>query len=120
MYIYETKKLNKVYNNISFDIIVKFEEEFIPINELGEFSSNEIKGILDKIDRGIYVYFCAHVISEFNGIHLSDEYLGSCLYDSYDDFINEDNGYFSDMVNNVVSDGYIRLKQIKDELNTIV
>lgn len=114
-YVYETKTFYQMYNGIEFEIVLKFEEEDIPLEDTFDDSIDDIKELYRKIDNGEYVYFCAHMKAYYNDIKLADDYLGVCLYESYDSFIDTE-GYYQDMVNNVLRDGYEELKRLHDQL----
>lgn len=112
--IYESKTFTDVYKGIEFDLVIKFEEEYIPLEDiLLDNDIDDISELYRRLDNCDAVYFCAHMEAWYNGIHLSDDYLGVCYYDSYDQFINN-NDYFSDMKNNVMQEGYAKLKELKD------
>ena len=115
MYVYETKTFYQMYNGIEFEIVLKFEEEDQPLEDTFDDSIHDIKELYRKINNGTYVYFCAHIEAWYNDVHLSDDCLGSCLYESFDEFINEE-GYFQDMVNIVLEEGFEKLKTIHDDL----
>lgn len=114
-YVYETKTFYQMYNGIEFKIILKFEEEDQPLEDTFDDDIDDIKELYHKINNGTYVYFCAHIEAWYNDMHLSDDCLGSCLYESFDEFINEE-GYFQDMVNTVLEEGYKKLRTIHDDL----
>ena len=118
IYIFETKTFERSYKGVDFTVKLHFEEEDLPIDDLYEYeyTEKELKEVYDKLDRYDLVYFCAHMECQYNDIHLSDDYLGGCLYDSYDQFVNEDD-YFGDMVSNVLTEGYKELKALKEQLN---
>ena len=118
MYVFETKTFYQMYNGIEFEIVLKFEEEDIPLEDTFDDNIHDIKELYRKINNGTYVYFCAHMEAWYNDIHLSDDYLGCCLYDSYDSFISS-NDYFTDMVSNVLREGYKELKRIHDDLMSL-
>jgi len=114
--IFENKTFERSYKGIEFTVKLHFEEEYNSISDTFDYTEEELKEIYDKLDRYELVYFCAHMEAYYNDIHLSDDYLGCCLYDSYDQFINEDD-YFGDMMNNVLIEGYKELKALKEQLN---
>lgn len=118
IYIFETKTFERSYKGIDFTVKLHFEEEDIPVNDLCEYTEEELKEVYHKLDSYDLVYFCAHMEAYYNDIHLSDDYLGRCMYDSYDAFINEDD-YFGDMINNVLIEGYKELKALKEQINTL-
>ena len=88
--IFETKTFERSYKGIEFTVKLHFEEEDLPIDYLCEYTEKELKEVYDKLDRCDLVYFCAHMEAYYNDIHLSDDYLGGCMYESYDQFVNED------------------------------
>ena len=115
MYVYETKTFYQMYNGIEFEIVLKFEEEDIPLEDTFDDSIHDIRELYRKINNGTYVYFCAHMEAWYNDVYLSDDYLCGCLYKSFDEFINEE-GYYQDMVNIVLEEGYKKLRTIHDDL----
>lgn len=69
-----------------------------------DFESEEDKqDLLRRIDNGDLVWFVARVQAFKNGIELGTDYLGSCCYDSYMQFV-EASDYYADMVENAVSE----------------
>ena len=104
-----------MYNGIEFKIILKFEEEDQPLEDTYDDDIDDIKELYRKINNGTYVYFCAHIEAWYNDMHLSDDYLCGCLYKSFDEFINE-KGYFQDMVDIVLKEGFEKLRTIHDDL----
>ena len=77
-----------------------------------DFESEEDRQeTLRKIDQGIYLWFCAHVVALKSGIELGHDYLGGCCYDSVKQFI-EEGEYFDDMVNEAVDQARETLKRL--------
>jgi hypothetical protein len=70
----------------------------------------DIDDICDKIDRGVYEWFCAKVTASKVGIELADDYLGGCLYESFQEFIND--AYFDDMKTRVISEAKEKLAEL--------
>ena len=84
-----------------------FTIRFYPLNEdmhprdSFDDSCCDIADICDKIDRGVYQWFCAKVTASKAGVELADDYLGGCLYETWRDFLND--GYCEDMRATVVA-----------------
>lgn len=66
-------------------------------------SVDDIADICRKIDNGTYVWFVAKVTASKAGVELASDYLGGCLYDSYQQFVT-DNGYYADMKARVIEE----------------
>src|SRR6185503_1564662 len=108
----------RTFKTANFKVIVDAEEEFdldLSFDETGE--------VAEKLDSGEYVAFCAHAyVVGPDGETLSDDYLGGCIYESIEAFMDhkecgvqnrlwEAEGktgccgcYFSDMVSNVIDE----------------
>ena len=71
----------------------------------------DINELCDKIDRGLYQWFCAKVTASKNGIELADDYLGCCLYDSCQQFVT-DNDYYADMKASVIEQAKKTINQL--------
>ena len=71
--------------------------EDTPLEDTIDGSCHDINSLIADVESGELVYFTAHVIACKNGIQLGEDYLGACLYESIDQFINESQGYISDM-----------------------
>ena len=86
-----------------FDIHFEPLEEDIPLADLlPDDTPAQIRGLNRRIENGNTVLFCAQVWAEKCGVKLSDnEYLGGCIYKSYEDFYNKD-CYFDDMANTCI------------------
>jgi len=89
--------------------------------------------VQDKIDSGEYVLFCARarVIEKNTGAELASDYLGGCIYESLQAFMNHREcaaqtrelrakgqdaicgSYFSDMVHNVCTEARLKLGTLK-------
>jgi hypothetical protein len=72
----------------------------------------DIADICDKIDRGIYEWFCAKVTASKAGIKLAEDYLGCCLYDSFKEFLNDP--YFSDMKDRVITEAKQKICELAE------
>ena len=63
-------------------------------------------------------WFCAEVKASWNGIEVSD-YLGCCSYKSFDEFVNEKDGYIDDMISSVTDELEKRIKNIINEASKL-
>lgn len=70
-------------------------EDSAPEDSLPE---NDCAGIRN----GEYLWFMAKVSAFRNGVHLADDYLGGCCYQSSRDFIDPES-YYGDMRENVIN-----------------
>lgn len=94
-----------------FDIRFYACEEFMHPRDSFDDSCHDIADICDKIDRGVYQWFCAKVTASKNGIELADDYLGGCLYDSCQQFV-EHNDYYADMKASVIKQAKEAIQQL--------
>lgn len=92
-------------------------EDTHPRNSFDD-SCHEIEDICRKIDNGTYVWFVARVQAYRHGVLLASDYLGGCLYDSFEDFMQE-GGYYEDMVNTVISEAKQTLAALSRPLETV-
>jgi hypothetical protein len=94
----------------NFTVIVDAVEEFdldLSFDDSGE--------ILKDLESGRLVAFCARVRVFFNGSEVGSDYLGNCIYKSYEEFMNhvgsngEYGSYFTDMVRSAISEARKRV-----------
>lgn len=62
-----------------------------------DLSWDEDGSAAEGLKRGELVAFCARATVLFNGAEIGCDYLGNCIYRSFEDF-RTDGGYFPDMV----------------------
>ena len=82
-----------------------YEIQFHALDEelaLDSFFDDCPKQIEKDIEKGNLVVFCAKVVALKKGIVLAEEYLSQCIYEDYTAFFEEEDGYFDDMLDNVV------------------
>ena len=92
----------KVKTVENFDIYFSAEPEYESIEGLfPDDSKEQVTDTVNKIESGDLVYFCAKVTAFKNGIELASDYLGGCIYESEQSFIDSSD-YFPDMVNTAV------------------
>ena len=99
-------------NHKGFDLKINALVEYLPVSDLFDIDEKELSNIYDKLDKYELMWFCANVSAYKNGIKLSDDYLGGCLYESLEQFIN-DGDYIEDMKETVIKEA----KQVIEELN---
>lgn len=76
-----------------------------------DMSAEELNEVCEKIDNGILLWFCAHVVAIKCGHELGHAYLGGCCYSSVKDFTDA-GGYFDDMVDEAIADAVKTLKML--------
>ena len=77
-----------------FTIVLSIaEEDHAPDWDMTE---EEKANLLDQIERGVVLWFCAKVEAKKAGVTLGVDYLGGCCYPSVKSFV--DGCYYSDMV----------------------
>lgn len=98
-----------------FDIVLSVSDETIPLDDLlPDDTEEQIDELARMIDRGDLVFFCARVQAFKSGIELGTEYLGGCIYDSYDDFKNDP--YYDDLVARAIEEAKSNLKNLLEDL----
>lgn len=112
---FDKRSIKVPYKGITFDIMIRLEEEDIPIEDTLDLNAEELAQIYRDIESGNLMYFCAIVKSYYNGMELGFDSLGCCFYQSMDDFITN-SGYFEDMRNTVLRQGYEKLEELYVEL----
>jgi hypothetical protein len=82
------------------------------------FEDQDIEDIRRKIDNGTYLWFVARVEAYRHGVLLASDYLGGCLYESFEDFLQE-GGYYEDMVHNVTTAAQSTLARLGRPVETV-
>jgi len=90
-------------------------EEYSHPKDSFDDTCHDVSDICDKIDRGVYVWFCAKVTASKNGIELASDYLGACLYDSCQQFV-EHNDYYADMKATVIKEAKQAIAKLAEEV----
>ena len=83
------------------DLTFRALREDIPIGDTLDIDDG--KEVIEKLEAGELVYFCAEVVGSKNGIKLSSDYLGACIYKDYEEFLNGGD-YIDDMKKTVVKE----------------
>ena len=94
-----------------FDITFNALAEDVPLSDTLDCTDQELKEYYKKLENYDLVYFCAEVTASRCGVNLAHNYLGCCIYVSYDDFIQA-NDYIQDMIQMAVEDAKHTLKQM--------
>jgi hypothetical protein len=77
-----------------------------------DFETEEEKQeLLEDINCGNLLWFCAKVTASKKGIELAKDYLGGCCYKSVRDFV-ENSGYFDDMVETVITEADNKIHEL--------
>lgn len=92
------------------------------------FEWEDAKETIEKVDSGEWVYFVAKVTAKIDGendepynLELADDYLGGCVYESYEDFYTKyKEDYYSDMRDTVVKEAKKELKNLKVLLDKLI
>lgn len=118
-----TTFVDRTANNIickeNDQIEISFEaqpEDISPSDMFDEELMSDLQKTLDNDNDLQYCgvshnWFCAKVTVSYKYFEATD-YLGGCSYASYDEFVQEENGYFADMVQTCVD-------EINSEIETI-
>ena len=95
--------------------------EALEDNDL-DFSFDEDGSVRDGLDDGTFIAFTAHVEVFYRGRSVGEDYLGSCIYKSFEDFMDhracgkqnrtyalrgiktQCGSYFSDMIKEAISE----------------
>jgi hypothetical protein len=97
-----------------FHIMFSVAHEDSHPRDMFDDSVTDIEELCRKIDNGVYSWFVARVEAYKHGILLGTDYLGGCLYDSPMQFVKEDS-YYSDMVDNAISEAKKNLEKLLHE-----
>lgn len=92
--------------------------EYIPLRECFDDAEEDFKELERKIDRYDLQYFCAKVYGYFDGLEISSDFLGCCLYESFEDFYNGEE-YIKEMIETVENEGIEYLKRVKEKLSVL-
>jgi hypothetical protein len=95
--------------NITFEALA----EHTKLEETFDSSVDNIEQLYSDIESGKYVYFCARVSASKHGIELGADYLGCCLYESFEQF--EQDAYFGDMVDSAISEAKQAIAKLAEQ-----
>jgi hypothetical protein len=97
-----------------FHIVCSAKWEDTHPRDLFDDSCCDVQEICEKIDRGLYVWFVARVEAYKHGILLGTDYLGNCLYDSFEQFKNDE--YYFSMVDAAINEAKQNLQKLTNEV----
>lgn len=103
----------KILERDGFEIYFEALDDFL---QKGDLDDSTYQETCDSIENGSLVLFCAKVTVEKAGIEIISDYLGSCIYESEEQFYTEENGYFQDMVNTVLKEAPQALQDLIEKL----
>jgi hypothetical protein len=95
----------------NFKIVITAEEE-----DFLDLSFDEDGSIAEGLDDGTYVAFCVKAACYYKGNELATDYLGGCIYRSFEEF-QHGSGYFQDMVRRVCDEGRQAFAELKHSIN---
>ena len=107
------------YERDGFTIIV--DKTYEDIDPRGQFDTDDIEEIIKDIDRGHLEWFMLRVRVLVEGLELSSEYLGGCLYEDPKEILTD--GTAEDIIDQALSRAkkeVYRLKQKFAELSDAV
>jgi len=85
---------------VKFHFEPQFEDQWPSDHFDSETHKELIEDITSQLRQGVGPYpmwFCAKVWATWNGFEGSPEYLGCCSYESYTEFLSQDDGYYKSM-----------------------
>lgn len=80
-----------------------YDEDTTPEDSF-DFPKEDMKKLLKDIENGDLVWFCAKVTASKANVELATDYLGGCCYKSVQEFMEEKDGYYSNMVDTVIDE----------------
>ena len=95
-----------------FDLRFEFYPENMHPADSFDDTVCDLKEIMYKIETGQWTWFWVKCVASINGVDLGDDSLGGCLYDSYEQFVDE-NGYSEDMIE-------LALKEARQNTSAII
>ena len=104
--------MKKLFTKEGFEIWFEALEEHQAIEDLGFGTYGVDSRTIKAVNAGDYAYFTAHVIAKKNGIALADDYLGSCIYDTEEEFTEAKGDYFEQMVDTVIAEAKANIKSL--------
>ena len=114
----------RTFKTKNFTVVVDALEEYSP-----DFSFDDTGEVLEKVNSGEYICFCARVRVLLHGREIGTDYLGNCIYRSLNEFMNHREcgkqnrayelegkegrcgSYFSDMISEAIHEARKTLKE---------
>jgi len=103
-------------NREGFEIRLSITPEDEHPRDCFDMTPEDMTDILEKIDRGFYLWFVAKVSAHRAGIELGADYLGSNLYENPKDFIRAGNDYFEDMIETAINEARFTIEKLNQEV----
>lgn len=97
-----------------FSIHVEALPEDIHPRDSFDMEEAEMQELLERIDCGYLLWFCARVEARRNGRTLGEAYLGGCCYTDLQEFISE-GGYYQDLRAEAVAEANRTIQNILRE-----
>ena len=94
-----------------FEIRFRAYPEDTLLNDVFD-DEHETEDLNLRILRGELKYFIANVVVSASGFEVGSEWLGCCLYRSYDEFCIEKDGYYDDMLRSAIIEAKENIKRI--------
>lgn len=96
-----------------FDIYFEALDEHIPLSGLlPEDTPEQLQEVADN-----NVVFCAKISAEIGGVEFGCDYLGGCIYESYEDFYKKyKNDYYSDMVDTAIKEAHPQALELAESI----
>jgi hypothetical protein len=105
----------KKENRKGFQIVFSVSPETTNPGEC--FDESLIDDVIEGIDSGRYEWFIARVEACRHGIKLAEDYLGGCLYESFDDFCKPGD-YYDDMIERVIDEAKNNIQLLNEEIKS--
>ena len=99
-----------------FDLRFEFYPEDMHPADSFDDTVCDLKEIMYKIETGQSEWFWVKCVASINGVDLGDDSLGGCLYDSYEQFVDE-NGYSEDMIEQALSQARQAVHDIAEKIS---
>lgn len=99
-----------------FDIRFEFHPEEIDPRDSFDMTGPELREVYYKIETGQYEWFWVECIASINDVDLGTDTLGACLYDSFEQFV-QDNDYSKDMIDEAVSQARRAVQEIMEKIS---
>ena len=91
-----------------FTIKLYFAPEEMAIRDSFDEDEAGYADLENKVERGVYLWFCATVTASREDLELGADYLGGCMYEDVAAFIAP-GGYYDDMVAEAVDQARVKL-----------
>lgn len=97
-----------------FDIRAEFYLEDSAIADSFDPSCWDIDQLVRDVESGESVWFIVRVVASKSDIELGDDWLGGCMYASFQEFVDIEDGYFGDMRDIAVDIAAAKLDQLAE------